>query len=533
MKLYMKRWLGILLTLSVISCEDAMIPESTSSLNAGDHYSTNSEVYGAFIGLSSAFVKVAEQTVILSELKGDLLQPTLNAPLDVWDIYNFKAGNNTPYSNSKKYYDVVINCNDFLRRLIKYNQDTPGDIPAKVYQGMISQAVNFKAWSLFTIGKFWGEATVYSLNLEDNSEEGMFKLDMAELPQYLIGYMQGGEDGIDAFQPLDWKLVLNNTNANWEGCVMEGRALLGELHLWAGNYQDALDNLQRMVYTSSETNGSLTYHHDVTMGYGGSNWEKLFYTNPSNLAVEVITVAPFNSNYGQVNQLHHYFSNIYPNVYYMAPTDVMVQLFESQVRNNYGRGDTYRGNGVTYIRENGQVVVKKYHLDPDKDQYANDASIHIYRAAGIHLMIAEAYCFMGRIEEALAFLDGGVSAYWGGSQFKAPFTKLPSAFRNNKGIRGRVYLLPLEQKEIFAECIDQRDSIRTMSGLIADEVALELAYEGSRWFTLMRMAGHLGEPSFLAQRVAKKFKEGNSAAEQLLNDPKNWYIKDVKNDILK
>lgn len=533
MKLYMKRWLGILLALSVVSCEDTMIPDSTSSLNAGDHYSASSEVYGAFIGLSSAFVKVAEQTVILSELKGDLLQPTSNAPLDIWDIFNFKADNNTTYSSSKKYYDIVINCNDFIRRLVKYNLDAPGDIPVKVYQGMISQAINLKTWSLFTIGRFWGEATIYSLNLEDGSEGGMFTLGINELPQYLIGYMQGGEDGIDAFQPLDWKLVLNNQDANWEGCVMEGRALLGELHLWAGNYQEALDNLQQMVYTTS-SGSTLTYHHDVTTSYAGNSWMKLFYTNPSNLAAEVITAAPFNSNYGQVNQLNYYFSNVYPNVYYMAPTDVMVKLFESQIRDNYGAGDSYRGNYVTYNRTSGQVVVGKYQLDPDKDQFANDAAIHIYRAAGIHLMIAEAYCFMGRMEEALAFLDHGVSAYWTGTQFKAPFTKLSPAFRNNKGIRGRVYLLPLEPEEIFAQCVDRRDSIRTMGGLIADEVALEQAYEGKRWFTLMRMAEHLGEPAFLAGRVARKFGEGNGAAfEQFLNDPKNWYIKDEKNNILK
>ena len=65
-----------------------------------------------------------------------------------------------------------------------------------------------------------------------------------------------------------------------------------------------------------------------------------------------------------------------------------------------------------------------------------------------------------------------------------------------------------------------------LDSLIAEEVALESAFEGKRWFTLLRMAKNSGQAAKLADQVCKKFPEGEREKyRQLLMNPENWFIK--------
>lgn len=65
-----------------------------------------------------------------------------------------------------------------------------------------------------------------------------------------------------------------------------------------------------------------------------------------------------------------------------------------------------------------------------------------------------------------------------------------------------------------------------MEELIMDERARELAFEGERFYDLMRVANRRNDPSFLAKKVAAKFhdKATHDRIQALLMDKKNWYI---------
>lgn len=512
----------ILLAFAVTSCEKMMTVDTTTGLHAEDHYKSKSEIYGALLGLVGSFADVAEQTVVLAGLKGDLMTPTLNAPQEFWDIYTYQADNNTTYSSSKKYYDIVLNCNDFLRRVKKYNQDVPGDIPEAIYKGMVSCAINFKAWSWLTIGKFWGEAAIYSTNMVDANDEALVRLPFEQLPQYLMDYMRGGEDGIDAFNELDWKLVLDNSDLNWVGTTIDGRVLMGELNMWAGNYQEAIDIfLDYMVKTEKVGNASYSY---------------MFTHDPSEVANAVVTAVPFSAAYGQEHNLRKLFSTGAANVYYLAPTEIAVDLFDSQVRKNYAKGDN-RGRGTTLqkvISSSTLAYITKYTLNnEEEDVYKSEAPIYIYRISELNLMIAEAYCFLGRFKEALAFVDEGVSSYWTGGGFRAPFEDLNQVLQRNMGVRSRADLLELNRDTLFMGCATQQDSLYVVCDVIADETALEFAYEGKRWPALVRMAMHLNDETFLADRVSRKFGAQADAYKAILTNRKNWFIPDVINNTQK
>lgn len=60
--------------------------------------------------------------------------------------------------------------------------------------------------------------------------------------------------------------------------------------------------------------------------------------------------------------------------------------------------------------------------------------------------------------------------------------------------------------------------------IIVDEEAMELAFEGTRFFDLMRVAHRRGDNSYLAERVAKRDGEKNTLLYGKLLDSKNWYF---------
>ncbi len=74
----------------------------------------------------------------------------------------------------------------------------------------------------------------------------------------------------------------------------------------------------------------------------------------------------------------------------------------------------------------------------------------------------------------------------------------------------------------------QDEVIKGVENLIIDELALETAFEGNRFFDLMRVAMRRGEPEFLAEKVAAR--NGKDHADYVtlyskLSNPSNWYFK--------
>lgn len=66
--------------------------------------------------------------------------------------------------------------------------------------------------------------------------------------------------------------------------------------------------------------------------------------------------------------------------------------------------------------------------------------------------------------------------------------------------------------------------IEAVEDLIVDEMGLELAFEGTRFADLARVAGHRGDASFLAKRVAKRKGTTDAGLLQHLMNKKNWYL---------
>jgi starch-binding outer membrane protein, SusD/RagB family len=374
---------------------------------------------------------------------------------------------------------------------------------------------------------------------------------------------------------------LDNNDKSWDLSIWNifaFHALMGQMYLTDGNYVKAIEHFEKIMYTQSAN-----YRYQLDYSYAYMNWPSIFTTMDER---EHILVRGFNKSFYQQNQLQDMFDNRPPNRYMLKPTKAAVDKWETVWRNadiEYNKsnptkskinfagepGDLFRGIISTYgyyrnqefitandffrmlelrrggdlrnsqvIMEGVDTVVIKYSLS--KDQFDKDANFIIYRAAAIHLYAAEIYTYWASdhkrnegSDEIGTDIREAQNIVSNGSNFSSKDD------REQLGVRGRIGLGPIDIKDdyyIHDPYTNRVVGYRNLQGqlyekqklieeAILDERARELAYEGERFYDLMRVAKRRNDPSFLAEKVSAKFPAGKrEEIYNLLLDEKNWYI---------
>ena len=187
--------------------------------------------------------------------------------------------------------------------------------------------------------------------------------------------------------------------------------------------------------------------------------------------------------------------------------------------------------------ENVDTAVWKFSWN--KDIYAQDANFPIYRAGGVHLWLAEVYTWwqynIGGVVRP--FTSNAVNIMNDGSNYTIDAAREQLGVRGRVGVGGaqdglRVGNINYIHHPYTNEVIDYIDLTGDFVGKqlyledkIIEERARELAFEGERFYDLMRVSKRRGEPEFLAERVSKKFPSNQRAnIYNLLLNEDNWYI---------
>ncbi|HEC44235.1 MAG TPA: RagB/SusD family nutrient uptake outer membrane protein [Bacteroides sp.] len=370
-----------------------------------------------------------------------------------------------------------------------------------------------------------------------------------------------------------------------KACLM-GQMFLHEGNLWEA--REYFDQVIKFSGNANVTSGEVKYGLDNSFGanydrdgnFESSRWKSIF--TDLNDREHILTVW-FSKSFQQQNNLQNFFSIVSPNRYMLKPTHLAINKWETiwkaseiDVNNNLDLtvmeevgmpGDFGRGYGASYVYvKNGNIldwesvqemleykrlgenrlvrdimegvdtVVYKYTLG--RNEFDRDAFFPIYRAAGIHFYYAEITAwgvfkqgendYRGETTTCLSILNNG---------------NFQGALPRQEGIRGRVgfgrgydaiqlgniiYTNDPYTNEItgYLDYTDNLDAKRRyLEDQMLEEKAREMAFEGERFYDLIRIARKRGEPAYLADRVAAKF--SGAKAEQIrqhLMDEYNWYI---------
>jgi len=506
---YFMAVLSILL-IAGYGCKDSFYDQQ-----AGDRITPDQHYYSmndADVSLQGAVVLLQDimpTMIMLDGVRSDALELTQNADGYLQAINYQRITSDNPMVDPSTFYKVIINVNEVLANIdIIQERDRHYDsLTAHAYQGAL---VGLRCWTYFTLSKLYNKVAYIDGNYTSLPTTAQKIISKGELIPMLIEqilpYIQDNTVGVQ-YEELRIKHYVNN------------KAVLGEMYLEIGDYANAAKYLKMACESYNNTTAILK----VDKTYQNAGWSNIFL-NAESQDIENIAVIPYSRAEDQYNQVPKWFGRDYE--YVVRPSTILVDSFMSQVAADGTIGDLFRGKGVTFNADTTAWItdstfvtmpyITKYEVD-NNDPFSTD--IIISRAADLHLLLAEAYNRMGdpaSQKNALMLLNQGVNKE---SPKPAGFSK----WTNNLGVRGRAYL---KSREVPKNMISTDSITNLIEDFIMDERAMELAFEGKRWFDLVRVAERRNDPEYLANKVAAKF-EGTSYYDEVhtkLMNPANWYL---------
>jgi len=564
-------FLLLLLVVTQVSCEDYLEVQPEDKLVEEQNYRDVFDADAAVIGIYGKFMNLAEEHVILNELRADLMSVTNNADPELREIQAHDVTPGNRYASPRKFYEVILSCNDALDNFDKMLADKR--LTQNEYNERYSDIGALRSWIYLQLGIHYGNVPYVTEPLDDieevQNQSNFPNLSFDALLDELIAFT---EDLPYTNPYTEESLMVDVDGYNTAKFFINKASFLGDLHLWKGNYTQAATYYKSVMETSTGSGdqddlydmyrvkyAEVASNNDIAVGYiryreqdsralvdsDTQGWRSMFSRGQDELwNTEWIWVLPFSDDFAPENPFIDLFSPVGGD-YKVKPSQRAMDLWNAQTQRNGFPYDA-RGKRFTYRDIGGQPAILKYiynYIDFEAlqpiDLFAKEGQWFLYRAAKLHLRFAEAANRDNRHKLANALLNNGIqNAYtvdgqtdvtniertndvppydFDARQGDYPYFRGP--WYRNGGIRGRAYVE-------FAEVVG--DSLISIENNLIQEAALELAYEGNRWEDLVRIARRRNDPSFLADKVYEKLREEGSpnasAVRSKLMNPENWYL---------
>ncbi len=505
----------VVILFAISSCSDNFWNEQAGErITPDQHYKSEKDAEISVFGAFAPIRDVMPQMIMLDGMRSDQMVPGPGADAYLQEINWQSISVDNPYIDASAYYKVIINCNEVLAHI-----DTVATLDRNFDEFFLNTfkggLITLRSWSYFTLVKLYGEAAwipdnyaTLPVGMTQNMLSKAVMIDslISQLTPYVFDPTQGKEFIEFNFSP-----------------IMNTKAVLGELYLEKNDYINAAKYLKLACESFLNQPGV----YKVDKSYTKEGWKNIFMS-ASNQFTENLSYVSYDLYEKQINPLPTWM--MASDRYMVKPSQALVDSFKTQIDLKKAVGDAFRGVKITYdtLATANETYISKYSLDKGQE-FSTD--IIISRAADLHLELAEALNrtrVKGDDVTALILLNAG----WSNEKVK------PSAWNKwsgNLGIRGRAYLASkvvpdsvdlVSNGDTTTVKLEGEMRIEYIEDLIMDERAMELAFEGKRWFDLVRVANRRAKPEYLANKVASKFTD-QSMADQVrakLMNPASWYL---------
>lgn len=549
--------------LLLTGCADLM--ETDSELveyEKDNHLDSPADSVYSVMGIIYKLQTIADRTVILGELRGDLTTVQAAASKDLKDIANFTVDTKNAYNRISDYYAIINNCNYFLtnvkKDLVRHDRT--------VFEREYAAVKGFRAWTYLQLAQIYGEIPLVTepLLTEEAAQKAMNQnlVGINDICDYFIEDMKPYVD-----TPVPGYGTIDDRPS--KKFFIPIRALLGDLCLWAGRYEDAA--MYYHDYLALRTN-------PVTTGTEHAYWvntdTKEFRYISDNFQYgdnECLCAIPMENNefYGIQSNLANIFNSTELNMGYaqVMPTQ---RLRDLSATSDYcyihykvdGSLDTLYAPkenltereyiGDLRLRANYSNTVfsqERFGRVSNEDQTISKyrspfEAVTLYRANMVYLRYAEALNRAGYPQSAFTVLKYGLypdmvakhvdSLEQVSAGTLIDFDVTLFDIDNTQGIHSRgsgnaacdtLYRLPMPAAGVAATRQDTIDyQIPLLEDMIINEMALEGAFEGYRYYDLMRVALRRNKPEYLADPISRQNGKQNDELRARLMDKKNWYL---------
>ena len=584
---------GLCACCGLFSCSDFFDQQPDHIIFAEENHLGNAtDTIYSVTGILNKLQAIGDRTILLGEVRGDLVDITNDASGDLREIANFNISDKNRYNAPSDYYAVINNCNYFIAKV-----DTAMKNNRNEYLFMREYAAvkAIRAWTYLQLVLNYGAVPFVTepILTKQDAEKYYEPYDLQAICEYFINDLAPLTERWGNEYPR-YGTIRNNDSRLF---YFPLNIVLGDLNLWLASTTGSTATYREAAYRYykyiDERNGDNSAYPTGINYYswqpGSTSWDGVYGATSGSLTSEnyatnseIITMIagdsiPAEGNYSELRNL---FNSSYDNNYHVSiiPSKYMFELSEGQAHcclstngtnpyyapdglTNHRSGDLrlwyYYSWGEAKNRDTGERIETSY-IDKHTTQ-----NIHIYRRYMLYLRLAEALNGAGFPRAAFQILSTGLnneikdeyvypycsesdSIWLSRLDFDnelyqvytaEEFASITGGNRspNTIGIHthgsgwtplNEYYQLP--DDSLMTE--EQKKPIQTafVDSLLLNECALELAFEGPRFYDIMRFAFHQANPEkFLAEKVAARRGKDNvdETLKSRLMNRDNWYIR--------
>lgn len=546
------------------SCSDMLDTDSDLVMFQEDHklHNVTDSVYSV-MGIISKLQVIGDRTLLLGDVRSDLVVPTVSASVDIKSLAYFEYNDNNKYNRISDYYAVINNCNYFINN-VDLNLERYGQ---KVFAYEFAAVKAFRAWTYLQVALNYGNVPLLLTPvLTEKEAEAALTQNVTDLKGICNYFIDDLAPYVDTHVPPYGSIG----GFDSKKFFIPVRALLGDLCLWAGRYEEACKYYHD--YFTNENERIPTERNSVR--WSNISFQSISSSYSSSFTIgndgrDVRCFIPFEGSefYGLESDLYNLYNSNSRNYNYVQlnPSKAMADLSASQdycIVNQISdvKADTLYApkTNLLYDDAEGDLRFQSVYSHStmqreDNSRFSPDVQgiskinrnyLQLYRTTILYLHYAEALNRAGYPQSAFAVLKYGlyeegnvkyideVERVAAGSLISFPkehFTE-----DNTQGVHSRgcgdsrankLYAMPQPAEKLATRADTVAYQQPLVEDLIVNELALEGAFEGQRYYDLMRVALRRNDPAYLAKPISMRNGTQDAALYSKLMDPANWYLK--------
>ncbi len=512
------------------------------------------------LGIIGKMQIIADRTVLFGEVRGDLVTPTEAASADLKRLANFEFTEDNKYNAISDYYAVINNCNYYLAHVDTALQRRGRNLFRAEYAAVKS----FRAWTYLQLAMAYGQVPLVTdpVMTEKEAREAMNlnRSGITEICQYFI-------NDLTPYAEVELPRFGDINNFDSQQFFIPMKALLGDLCLWAGMYQEAAKwyhdyltdkrNPIQINYSNRIVWPSATEFVSPVNGYSTtSNTQEVLSFIPMEERVFDGVVSDLSNIYNSTQENNNYFQITPSQAMYdisaaqtyclenkTATTTDTIYVPKTGLYKEIMAGDLRFYSNYNIVSVSGQDKFSEYGPDNQTFRKITARYIPTYRRTMVYLRYAEALNRAGYPQSAFTILKHGIcqenilnnvdslerTAADELIAFDANvFTKETSigihSFGSGDSQDNAYYTLPMPPTQLATRQDTINYQIPLVEDYIINEMALEGSFEGYRFNDLMRVALRRNDPAYLADPISLRRGTKNEALRALLMETKNWYL---------